>query len=95
VKQFAVSTRRLETAIEDTQAKAASHRLKSELRKTNIVILRFQAREPMRRSMTGTIVKLPIYLFVRSHRQSGRVLATPGLRESNIRKSSTLGAVSV
>ena len=80
--QFAVSTLRLETAVADAQAKAASQhrdiakrlaeiqRLKAELRRTNLVILRFQARELMRRSATRTIVKLVVYLFERSQRQS-------------------------
>src|SRR6202035_2212059 len=64
--QFAVSIRRLETAVADAQEKAARHlcdvaknsaeihRLKTELRKSSVVILRFQARELMRRSMTRT-----------------------------------------
>jgi hypothetical protein len=96
--QFAVSIRRLETAIEDAQAKAASHlcdvakksaeihRLKTELRKSNVVILRFQARELMRRSVTRTIIKLLVYLFARSKRQSGREPAARGLRGPDVRK---------
>jgi hypothetical protein len=90
--QFAVSIRRLETAIEDTQAKAANHlcelakksteihQLKTDLRKSNVVILRFQARELLRRSMTRSIIKLLVYLFARSQRQSGRELAGRGFR---------------
>jgi hypothetical protein len=97
--QFAVSILRLETAIGDTQAKAASqlcdvakksaeiHRLKSELRKTNIVILRFQARELMRRSMTRTIIKLLVYLFARSQRQSGRALPAHRFQRREVGKS--------
>jgi hypothetical protein len=103
--QFAVSIRRLETAVEDAQAKAASqlcdvakksaeiHRLKAELRKSNVVILRFQARELMRRSMTRTIIKLLVYLFARSKRHNGRELASRGFRRSDARKPK-LGAVS-
>jgi len=103
--QFAVSIRRLETAMEDTQAKTANHlcdlakksteihRLKTELRKSNIVILRFQARELLRRSMTRSIIKLLIYLFDRSQRQNGRELAARGFRRHAVRKSK-LGAVS-
>jgi hypothetical protein len=103
--QFAVSIRRLETAMEDAQAKATGHlcevakksaeihRLKTELRKLNVVILRFQARELMRRSMTRTIIKLLVYLFARSKRQSGREPATGEFQRSDVRKP-TLGAVS-
>jgi hypothetical protein len=103
--QFAVSVRRLETAVEDAQAKTASqlcdvakksaeiHLLKTELRKRNIVILRFQARELMRRSMIRTIVKLLVFLSARSKRQSERALPAPGVRGREARKS-TLGAVS-
>ena len=104
--EFAMSVRRLETTIEDTQAKAAAHqceisrksaeinRLKTELRKTSIVILRFQARELMRRSMIRAIVKVLVYLFARSNRQSGRELPTPAFKARDIRKS-TLSAASV
>ena len=82
--QFAVSIRRLETTIEDTQAKAAGHlfevarksaeihHLKCQLRKSNIVILRFQARELMRRSTIRTIIKLLVYLFARAQRRNTR-----------------------
>ncbi len=101
--QFAVTTLRLETAMRDTQEKAASHlcdvakrsaevhRLRSELRKSHIVILRFQARELMRRSMTRTIIKVLIYLYARAQRQGRRELAERGFPK--IRKSK-LGAVS-
>jgi len=103
--QFAVSIRRLETAIEDTQAKAAGHlcelakksveihHLKCQLRKSNIVILRFQARELMRRSTIRTIIKLLVYLFARSQRQEIREQAARGLRRRDARNSE-LGAVS-
>jgi hypothetical protein len=103
--QFAVSIRRLETAIEDAHAKATGHlcevakksadihRLKTELRKSNVVILRFQARELMRRSMTRTIIKLLVYLFARSKRQSGREPASRGFQRSDVRKPE-LGAAS-
>src|ERR1700676_959506 len=68
--QFAVTMRRLETAMEDTQAKTTSQlcdvarkvaeisALKTALRKSHVTILRFQARELLRRSITRTIVKL-------------------------------------
>lgn len=79
--QHAVQLLRLESAVEETKIKAAGQfralakhlseiqRLKSELRRTNLVILRFQARELMRRSTTRSIVKLILYLFERSQRQ--------------------------
>ena len=81
----------------DTQAKAASHlcevakksaeihRLRSELRKSHIVILRFQARELMRRSMMRTIIKLLVYLHARAQRRGGPEPAERGFPE--IRKS--------
>jgi hypothetical protein len=90
--QFAVSIRRFETAVEDAQAKAAIqvcdvakklaeiHALRTELRKRNIVILRFQARELMRRSMTRSIIKLMIFLFDRSKRRSERAPPAPVFR---------------
>jgi hypothetical protein len=103
--QFAVTLRRLETAMEDTQAKAASQMcdaakksaeidgLKTAMRKSHITILRFQARELMRRSVTRTIVKLIVYLYARAHRQGGRELAARGFGRRDIRKPK-LGAVS-
>jgi hypothetical protein len=103
--QFAVTIRRLETAMEDTQAKTASQLcdaakksaeisgLKTALRKSHITILRFQARELMRRSITRTIVKLIVYLYARAQRQSGRELAARGFGARNTRKPK-LGAVS-
>jgi hypothetical protein len=103
--QFAVSTLRLETAMADTQAKAADqhrdvakklaeiHRLKSDLRKANIVILRFQARELMRRSITRTIVRLLVHLYERAQGQSARRAPAPALRRREVGKSE-LGAVS-
>jgi hypothetical protein len=97
--QFAVEIRRLETAVEDAKGKTAIqhcdvgkklaeiHHLKTELRKRNIVILRFQARELMRRSITRTIIKVLIYLFARSKRQSERAPAVSAFRGRNVRKS--------
>jgi hypothetical protein len=91
--QFAVTVRRLETAMEDAHAKAASqlcdaarksaeiNQLKTALRRSHVTILRFQARELMRRSATRTIVKLIVYLYARAQRQSGRASAAPRFRE--------------
>jgi hypothetical protein len=90
--RFAVSIRRLETAAEDAQAKAAGQlcdvarnlaeipRLKTELRRKNLVILRFQARELMRRSTVRTIIKLLVYLLTRAQRQAGRARPAPAFR---------------
>jgi hypothetical protein len=96
--QFAVSIRRLETAVEDAQAKAAGQlcdaarksaeidRLKTELRKRNIVILRFQARELMRRSMTRTIIRVIVFLLARGKRQGEPALPAPAFRRRAVRK---------
>ncbi len=102
--QFAVATLRVETAMRDTQAKAASHlcdvakrsaeihRLQSELRKSHIVILRFQARELMRRSITRTIVKLLVYLYARTQRQGRRELVERGFPKIRKPKLGTVSA---
>jgi hypothetical protein len=104
--QFAVSILRLETAVEDAQAKAAGQlcdvaknlaeipRLKTELRKKNLVILRFQARELMRRSITRTIIKLLVYLFARLQRQDGRAPPALAFRRRRDLGNSRLGSVS-
>jgi hypothetical protein len=103
--QFAVSVRRLKTAVEDAQAKTANqlcdiarksaeiHLLKTELRKRNVIILRFQARELLRRSVIRTIVKLLVFLFARSKRQNERAQPAPVLRPREVHKPA-LGAVS-
>jgi hypothetical protein len=101
--QFAVSVLRLETALAESQAKTASEvrdvakqlreieRLKVELRRTNLIILRFQARELMRRSIARNIVRLVVYLFVRWQRHGAP--PTRGLPGREVRRS-TLGTVS-
>jgi hypothetical protein len=103
--QFAMTIRRLETAMEDTQAKTTSQfcdvakkvaeisALKTALRKSHVTILRFQARELMRRSITRTIVKLIVYLHARAQRRSGRELAARGFGRRDMRERK-LGAVS-
>jgi hypothetical protein len=103
--QFAVEIRRLETAVEDAKGKTAIqhcdvgkklaeiHHLKTELRKRNIVILRFQARELMRRSITRTIIKVLVYLSARSKRQGERAQPTPTFARRDARRPK-LGAVS-
>jgi hypothetical protein len=103
--QFAVSTLRLETAMRAAQAKAAGQsgevakraaeiqRLKTELRKSHIVILRFQSRELMRRSIVRTVIRVMVYLFARQQRQDERALPAPRLRRPEAGKPK-LGAVS-
>jgi hypothetical protein len=103
--QFAVSTLRLEAAMQETRTKAASqlcdvakktaeiHQLKTELRRSSIVILRFQARELTRRSITRTIIRLLVYLHARAQRQFTRRPPVPALRRRAVGKSG-LGAVS-
>jgi hypothetical protein len=103
--QFAVTNLRLETAMREAQAKAAGQlgevakrlaeiqRLKTELRKSHIVILRFQGRELMRRSVIRTVVRILVYLFARQQRQDARELPVPRLRRVDARKPK-LGAVS-
>jgi hypothetical protein len=78
--EFAMQVRRLELTIAEMQAKTAGNsgevakkatevdRLKTELRKAQVAVLRFQARELMRRSTIRTVVKLAIYLYERSRR---------------------------
>jgi uncharacterized small protein (DUF1192 family) len=73
--ESAVAVRRLEVTIADMQAKTALHwgevarkaaeidRLKTELRRAHVTILRFQERELLR-----TMVKLAVYLYERWQR---------------------------
>jgi hypothetical protein len=80
--EFAMTICRLEMSLAEMQGKtgeylreiakkaAEVYQLKTELRKTNIVILRFQGRELLRKSIMRRIVKLLIYMFVRSSRES-------------------------
>jgi hypothetical protein len=87
--EFAVTVRRLEMTIADMQAKTAGssgevakkaaeiERLTRDLRKTQVTVLRFQAHELMRRSITRTIVKLLVYLYERSQRACHKLRAPP------------------
>jgi len=100
--EFAVKVRRLETNIADMQAKAASgsgevarkaaeiERLHAELRKAQVTVLRLQAHELMRRSITRTIVKMLVYLYERSQRQGRRGSALPLPSRSRIYPTSAL-----
>ena len=69
------------------------HRLKTELRKANVRILRFQARELMRRSMMGSIIKVLVYLFARWQRRNEREQPDAGYQPLDVRKAG-LGTVS-
>jgi hypothetical protein len=72
---------------------AEIQRLKTELRKSHIVILRFQGRELMRRSVIRTVVRIMVYLFARQQRQDERERPAPRLRRADARKPG-LGAAS-
>jgi hypothetical protein len=79
--QFAMSVRRLEVSIEEMRAKAAGHsgdisrqsleinRLHVELDKKMALIFAMRTREHVRKSMTRRIVKILLFVFVRSKRQ--------------------------
>ena len=79
--QFAMSVRRLEVSIEEMRVKAAGHsgelsrqsleinRLQVELDKKMALIFAMRTREHVRKSMTRRIVKILLFVFVRSKRQ--------------------------
>ena len=83
--QFAMSVRRLEIGMEDMRAKAMSRsvdkqhaevsRLQVELDRKTAMMLALRAREEVRKRTFRRIVKLLLYLFVRSKRR--RELAPP------------------
>ena len=87
--EFAMSIRRLEMNLEDMRAKnavylrelakktAEAQAARAELRKSNIVILRFQGRELLRKSIIRRTVKLLAYMFARSSRESAPRRAAP------------------
>ena len=82
--QFAMSVRRLELSIEEMRAKTAGHsgelskqsleinRLQLELDKKKAQIFAMRSREHVRKSMVRRIVKILLFLFVRSNRQRRR-----------------------
>jgi hypothetical protein len=86
--QFAMAVRRLEIGVEDMRAKALERaadrqhadisRLQVELDKRTAVIFALRAREEVRKGTLRRIVKLLLYLFVRSKR---RCAAAPPLFE--------------
>jgi hypothetical protein len=94
--EFAMTICRLEMSLAEMQGKtgeylreiakkaAEIHQIKTELRKTNIVILRFQGRELLRKSIVRRIVKLLIYMFVRSNRESEPDIPAPVLRAKRL-----------
>jgi len=78
--QFAVSVRRLEVGIEEMRAKAAGqngeigrqsaeiNRLSVELDKKTALIYALRAREAVRKSILRRVLKILLYMFVRSTR---------------------------
>jgi hypothetical protein len=82
--QFAMSVRRLEVSIEEMRAKAAGHsgelsrqsleisRLHVELDKKMAQIFAMRAREQVRKSLIRRIVKILLFMFIRSSRQRER-----------------------
>jgi hypothetical protein len=82
--QFAMSVRRLEVGIEEMRAKAAGHsgelsrqsleinRLHVELDKKMALIFAMRTREQVRKNMIRRIVKILMFMFVRSNRQRQR-----------------------
>jgi hypothetical protein len=83
--QFAMSVRRLEIGMEEMRAKAMDRaadkqhaeisRLQVELDKKTVMIFALRAREEVRKRAVRRIVKLLLYIFVRSNRR--RELAPP------------------
>lgn len=79
--QFAMSVRRLEVSIEEMRAKAAGQngevgrqsaeisRLRVELDKKTALIFMLRTREAVRRSVVRRIVKIVLYVFIRSDRR--------------------------
>jgi hypothetical protein len=77
--QFAMSVRKLEISMEEMRAKALDRsvdkqhaeigRLQVELDKKNATVLVLRAREEVRMRAVRTIIKLLLYLFVRSKRR--------------------------
>jgi hypothetical protein len=87
--QFATAIRGLEARIEELNAKAASQlgevgrksievrRLKVELDRKAALILALQAREQVRKSIVRRIVKLLLFIFIRSGRRPRRPVLVP------------------
>jgi hypothetical protein len=79
--QFAMSVRRLEVSIEEMRAKAAGQngevgrqsaeisRLRVELDKKTALIFALRTREAVRKSVVRRIVKMVLYVFIRSDRR--------------------------
>lgn len=99
--EFAMMTRRLEMSVQEWQAKLAGQQgdigrkvvevehLKAELRRANMTILELQGRELARKSMVHRIVKLFVYLLVRSYRQRELRASMPAF---GARRLSQMGA---
>jgi hypothetical protein len=94
--EFAMATRRLEMSIEELRAKLAGQQgeigrsivevelLKTQLRHANVALLEGQARELARKSMAHRIVRLFVYLLVRSRRQQALRASTPLFRSRKL-----------
>ena len=90
--QFAMAVRRLEIGVEDMRAKALERaadrqhadisRLQVELDKRTAVIFALRAREEVRKGTLRRIVKLLLYLFIRSKRR--RAAAVRGAARSGV-----------
>ena len=88
--EFAMSVRRLEIGMEDMREKAMARsadkqnaeisRLQVELDKQTAVILTMRAREDVRRSVVRRVIKILLYIFVRSKRRPASV---PQLRQEH------------
>jgi hypothetical protein len=82
--QFAMSVRKLEVSIEEMRARAAGHsgelskqgiaigRLHVELDKKQAQVFAMRTREHVRKNFIRRIVKILLFLFVRSNRQHQR-----------------------
>jgi hypothetical protein len=95
--QFAMSIRRLELSIEEMRAKAAGHsgdlskqsleinRLHVELDKKKAQISAMRTREHVRKNMVRRIVKILLFIFVRSNRQRQRQVFETALNHATRR----------
>jgi hypothetical protein len=95
--QFAMSVRRLEVSIEEMRAKASGHsgeisrqsleiyRLHVELDKKMALIFAMRTREQVRKSMIRRMVKILLFMFVRSNRQRQRHVFEAALNQATRR----------
>jgi hypothetical protein len=95
--QFAVSVRRLELSIEEMRSKSAGHsgelsrqsleinRLHVELDKKKAQIFAMRTREHVRKNMVRRIVKILLFMFVRTSRQRQRQMFEASLNHATRR----------